>query len=520
MNINTFKNKAWSVLKLKSVYFPLIALIVIVGATKVLGGNKKSAVETMTVQPSTFSQQVSVTGKVVSAQDVDMSFESGGRVSVVNIDVGQHVKAGQSLSVVDSGDAYASYLQRQAALEAEQARLNAMLAGTRPEELAIAQTSYDQAKNAIMNAITSGFTTTDDAIRIKTDQLYTDPRKINPKIIYFDNYDLKTKLETERVTIGTLLDAWSASVNKLQSAGYSDSYLAEAKSNLVTIKAYLDEINIATGSIQPATTIPQSTIDKYRSDASIARSNIVNAITTLNSAENSFRSAGDQLALKKAGSRPEDIDAERANVKSAQANLLSAQAQLSQRSINAPFDGVITKVDAKIGQIVSPSVPVISMISDSALEIEAYIPEADIAKVQLKQTAKVWLDSYGPDNNFDAVVTSIDPAETVVEGVATYKTKLQFTKTDDRVRSGMTANIDIQTDNREGVISIPARAVVNTNGVKTVYVVVKGSNNSSSTSNQGEARVVETGSTDTKGNTEIKTGLKAGDIIITNPVRS
>ena len=58
-------------------------------------------------------------------------------------------------------------------------------------------------------------------------------------------------------------------------------------------------------------------------------------------------------------------------------------------------------------------------------------------RYEIGDNANITLDAYDSDVVFGARVTSIEPAETIVDGVATYKTTLQFNKKDRRVRSGM-----------------------------------------------------------------------------------
>ncbi len=84
----------------KRIYIPTIIILALAGWAAF--GNKGSANEELvTVQSTTFVQEVGVTGKVVPAKDVDMAFETGGRVSKVNVKVGNTVKAGQVLASVD-----------------------------------------------------------------------------------------------------------------------------------------------------------------------------------------------------------------------------------------------------------------------------------------------------------------------------------------------------------------------------------------------------------------------------------
>jgi RND family efflux transporter MFP subunit len=166
----------------------------------------------------------------------------------------------------------------------------------------------------------------------------------------------------------------------------------------------------------------------------------------------------------------------------------------------------VTKQSAKAGEIISANSIVVSLLSVANFEIEANIPEADIAKVNRGNISVITLDAYGRDVEFQAKVVSIDPAETIIEGVATYKTIFQFIEEDERIKSGMTAKITISTDKREGVIAIPQRAIIRRNGSLLVKIL-EGENIKEST--------IETGLRGSDGHVEIISGVSEGDKIIT-----
>jgi HlyD family secretion protein len=189
-----------------------------------------------------------------------------------------------------------------------------------------------------------------------------------------------------------------------------------------------------------------------------------------------------------------------------EASVLSAKAELDKTVIIAPISGTVTRQDAKVGQIDSANVILVSLISASNFEIEANIPEADIAKVAVGNTADITIDAYGSDVRFETKVVKIDPAETEIEGVATYKTTFIFTKEDERVKSGMTANIDILTAKKENVILIPTRAVSSKNNEKFVQIL---------TGQGPEDIIITVGLRGSDGNIEIISGVNEGDKIVT-----
>ena len=149
---------------------------------------------------------------------------------------------------------------------------------------------------------------------------------------------------------------------------------------------------------------------------------------------------------------------------------------------------------------------VISVISEAGFEIEANITEVDISKVKIGNKAEVELDAYGNDESFEAVVVSIDPAEEVIEGVATYKTVLQFLDAGDKIKSGMSADLEIMTNMKENIIAIPQRAVIYRNGDRIVKIMVNG---------EIMEREVETGVKGSDGKIEILSGINEGDTVIT-----
>ena len=146
-----------------------------------------------------------------------------------------------------------------------------------------------------------------------------------------------------------------------------------------------------------------------------------------------------------------------------------------------------------------------SIISKSGFEIESFVPEADIAKVKIENQAKLTLDAYGDNEWFDAKVVSIDPAETIIENVATYKIVLHFLNGNDKIKSGMTANIDIATAVREDIIAVPQRAVITSGREKFVRVL---------SDNAFKEVRVTTGIRGSDGRIEIQEGLQVGDRVI------
>jgi HlyD family secretion protein len=238
------------------------------------------------------------------------------------------------------------------------------------------------------------------------------------------------------------------------------------------------------------------------SAASIA---IASAASTEQTADSLWNSAKTTFNLYNSGSRRSDIDVQISNVKAAQADLVSAKARLAKSLVTAPFTGILTRIDTKVGEVVSASQAPFTMMTDTGFEIESYIPEINISNIKVNDPATVTLDAYGSSVSFDAVVISVDPAETIRDGVSTYRVKIRFKAEDPRIRSGMTANVIITTDKRENILSVP-QGIVTEKDSKKFVTVVRG--------NTETVTEVTTGSISSTGQTEILSGLSAGDVVL------
>jgi multidrug efflux pump subunit AcrA (membrane-fusion protein) len=493
-------------IKKKLVYITLGIILIIISGVLIYSATHKPQYDSAIAVRREFSEEVSVTGKVIAANDVNLAFESGGRVTSVPVKVGEKVLKGKVLAYVNSGDLYASLLDKQARLDSARAQLAEVVRGTRPTTLSNQKKAVDQAREDLVTSIQNAYVTSDDVLRSNIDILFTDPTTAYPNIVSFSDGNLQSDLEDERVEIGRMMKMWKKSVDLLETDDYEESFLLEAEGNLRAMRDFLSNLAVASSYFENSSGITAVERQTFTSAISSGRTLINSTISSVSSASQTFINANDDLILSEEGATPEELLQAQASVKSAEANVLQAQSALARTSISAPFDGLVTKINLRVGEQVSSGAPVVSMISDANFEVESFIPEADIAQIHIGDTGTTTLDAYGDSVSFVVVVTAIDLSETEVEGVSTYKTTLQFTETDDRILSGMTANIDLVSETRSGVLSIPQSAVTSKAGKRTVMV----RNNAG----KNEIRDVRTGSRDNAGNIEVLEGVAEGETII------
>jgi len=205
----------------------------------------------------------------------------------------------------------------------------------------------------------------------------------------------------------------------------------------------------------------------------------------------------------------QDIVLYQAQVKQAQASLASVTNQIQNSIIKAPINGVITKIKFDVGEQVNTNSPVIYLLTNNELELEIDISETDINKISKSDRVEITLDAFGDDLKFYGQVYDIEPAETIIQDVTYYKIKIQFDPPEDlnqEIKPGMTANATIITAEKENILVVPARAIVEKNGQGKVVRILE---------NEKIKEInVKTGIYGDEGLVEIISGLEEGQEII------
>ncbi len=468
----------------------------------------------------------------------------------------------------------ASLRQYEAAVGGAQAKLDELTRGNRPEEINLAEIKVENVQKALVDAqekveqttnkaavdlvnaydgikdvLPDAFTRVDDAVNRQTDDFFYNDATSAPVLTFSTLHpQVKLDIEWQRVVAGNALAVFKFSLVNIQSLGLAslEETLQASKKNILAIRDFLQKANEA---VLDSGGLTAATVDAYRSDVTagltsvntalsvisgqeqkiaaqkvVSQNSVVEVQARLNDARSALTSAQAELNLKRAPATVEELSAQRAQVKQAEANASSArarvreaqaavaslEAQLSENILTAPFSGTVTRQEAKVGEIVSPGALLVSLIAEDKFEIEANLPEVDIAKIYLQDAADVTLDAYGDDAHFAATLIAIDPAATMVEAVPTYKIRLQFNDKDERVKSGMTANVVIFADKREQVLAVPARAIIEDDGQKTVRVLM-----GEGRKQKAEERVITLGLRGSDGSVEVLSGLNEGDKVIT-----
>ncbi len=456
----------------------------------------------VTVGPIT--EEVDASGIVKAAHSTDLAFQTSGRVVAIDAQVGNHVEAGQTLVALDNSSQAAAVALAQANLEAQQAKLDALTAGTRPQQLAIDQTAVTQATRALTSALASAYTNADDAVHAKADQVFTNPRNASAALaVLVPDETLVNQVQTERVALDPLFSSWSeilaSAVHDPQSA------VAASQTNMQIIGSFLNDLTTALAEAQPAGSISATILTGYQTNVNIGRMNVAAALSAVITADTAYKTAVGTLTLAQAGATTNDINAQQASVAAAEASVAAAEAAGAQTVLRAPVSGTITAQNTNLGEMVVPGVPLVDMIADGKYQADADVSEVDIAKVKMNDAVTATFVAY-PGVTLPATVTTVNPAATMNGGVASYGITVTFLGADSRLLPGLSTNLAIITATKDAVLLVPTSAVI-TNGTKE-FVYTK--------SAKGVLRTpVVTGIESANGMTEIVSGLAKGDLVLT-----
>lgn len=483
--------------------------------------NQRNTQDSALVTMSSITDHVRITGQVEPSTSASLAFQANGAVSYLGVKVGDAVKQGAVLAAIQSGDVQAGLMQAEANLASQRALYDQLLTGARPEERAIKLQALTNANAALVQAYTllpdsirAIDATAVDVLKSKLSPLFTNLG--TSYILSFSSCDqrLASTVERERSDIENALARFQMSallVTPIASNETVEKAFTEGYQSLVQLNSLINNLSSLLLSQCSAS---NTSLESYRTALSAVKPQISALFTSvsanktaLTTAKNVVLASKRDVELTDAGTDNNRLRSQAALVKQAEAGVIQAQALIEKSKIIAPFSGTISDVLIHEGETATQGKAVISMLTTDSYQIEAKIPEMDIVKIHLGSPVSVTLDAYGKGVTFSGVVTRINPTASMQGNVPVYTVLVVFTRNDDRIKSGMTANLSIEALHKDSALVLPLRYVtlINAN-MATVKVI------------QGVAvieRTIELGARGDNGTVEVLSGLRAGDRIIT-----
>lgn len=250
----------------------------------------------------------------------------------------------------------------------------------------------------------------------------------------------------------------------------------------------------ATGTIEPVTEVEVGTqvsgiIDKIYVDYNsvvkkgqlIAELDKTNLLSELSSAKSNMESAKSKMEYQKSNyNRYKELyskglvsadDYENAQLSYKQASeeyaiqkesVSKAQTNLGYAIITSPIDGIVLSKEVEEGQTVAAAMetPTLFIIAQDLTDMQviADVDEADIGGVKEGQRVTFTVDAF-PDDLFEGKVTQVRQEATEESNVVTYEVVISAPNDDLKLKPGLTANVTIFTNERDGVLAVPSKAL-------------------------------------------------------------
>lgn len=449
------KNRRWLWIGLAAT-----AVVVVIVAWSLIARARGSAtadLQTTEAMMGSLTAQVGATGSVHANQAATLVFQTTGTVDEVKVAAGDSVAKGEVLATLERTSLGANVILAQADLVAAERAL---------EELQTSATAKAQAELAMANAEKA---LKDEEYRWRVQQ---QGNRASPETIR----DAKAKL----VLAEDDVDRYKALYD--QASGESAKALAQV--NLVAAQQRRDSaLRNLNWYLGKPTDNDQAILD-----------------AKLAVAKAQFEDAVRAWERVKDGPNAEDVSA-------AQARVDAARASVELGMITAPFEGTVTFVEVKPGDIVTMGSPAFGLADLTKLFVDVDIPEVDIDRIRLGQDVSLTFDSV-PNNLYAGVVTDVGRVGTSVQGVVNFEVEVEVLKPDASIKPGMTAAVNIVVSQIENVLLVPNRAVRVQDGKRVIFVV-----------RDGVPTTVEVtlGSSSDTDSEVVGGDLKVGDVIVLNP---
>jgi HlyD family secretion protein len=418
-------------------------------------------VEIVPVERETLVDTVSATGSIEPEAEVEMKFETGGKVSEVLVKEGQYVTAGTVLARLDTTDLELQVRSAEIDLAQAKANLEQLYEPELAEKITAAQAAVESARLNLIelqDGVDPDEVTKAEAALKQTEITLKEAQWAYDQVAY-------------RGDVGAMSQA-----NDLQDA-------------TLAYESAVADYNIAVKEATPA-------------EIASARSTLASAQSTLAELQQEPSAA--------------EITSQQASVDKAQLTLEEAQANLDNAVLTAPTDGIVLVVNIEPGERVLDDATdaAMTIANTSTYLLKMEVDELDIGQVKLGQRANVSLDAFA-EQTFEGAVTDISPSpvssDSSEESIVTYEVTISLDTEGLSIGllSGMTANAIIETRQLDEVVVVPNRAIQTdqTGGEAVIYV--------EKLDEQGNLMRVEIETGLRSGSvTEVVAGLEAGDQVI------
>ena len=435
-------------------------VIVLIVAAVIAAQNRPSqaatsAERTARVARGTIRAAVSASGSIAPAASVELNFGTPGTVTEIPVSEGETVKAGTVLARLDTDELALSVKQAEQAL-ATQRLVYSQTVSPGADDLTAAQAAVASAAASLKQLQGNP-----DPLQLQIAKLQTDSANESRH---------QAELQWDQVK-DTPAGGWKMDLLKSQ---YAQAVLANqiAQLQFELVQRGGNDAQVAAARMQLAQS--QSALSRLRGDD---RSRALAAAQVHQS----------ELALEQ------------------------AQLRLKNATVTAPSDGTLAEINLAVGQQVGAGglKPAFVLADLSSFHIDVGVDENSIGALVDEQPVLITIDAL-PDQTLTGRVDRIAPTASNIGGIVSYKVVIALDPTQATVRGGMSANVEIVTETRDGVLLVPNWTIRLDRATGKAYVNVRRGDGANSPIEEIE---ITTGLRNAN-ESEVLSGVKEGDELV------
>lgn len=470
-----------------------------------ISSSRQVTAEEPTLQTATVSRgdivlTASGSGNLLPATEVSLGFSTSGTLLELSVQVGDKVEAGQVLARIDDTEAQANVTQAEINLRQAELDLADLTAEVDAAELAAAQANLASAQ-AELEDLTAPPTA--EELEAARNNLISAQEALNTLLAGPDPQEVeeaRMALEQAKNSLWAAQMSRDATQNEtarkqaeIQVAN-AEMAVRKAEMNYEAVLAGPTEEEIAAARAKVATAQAQlNELEKgpTEEELAVAKAKVAQAQAAL-----------DELL---AGASPEELELAQLNVENARRKLASVQADLEGTVIKAPFAGVVTAVDAEVGETVGTSA-IITLASMENPLVRFWVEESDLGSVAGGNPVNITFEAL-PDYTFTGKIIRVEPTLVTVGNTSAIQIWASIDLTGQQVNLlfGMTAEVEIVAGEARNALLVPVEALRELSPGQYAVFVVK-------SDGELELRPVEVGLQDYV-NAEILSGLELGEVV-------
>lgn len=409
-------------------------------------------------------KELSLSGTVSLKESINVSPGVGGKVAAVNVSIGDTVKSGQELLLLDISDLDNQIVDAQLSLESAQLRLQQLQEPLSSLDQESLQMALDRAQADLDSAKTNQTRVTETCSMSESmaqDAVITAQSSLE---------DAQANLEmVQKVTAQSLASA-NSDVERAQldlDNATSDSAkksaelsLDQARSKLETQKLSNEQqLTSAGNQVENAQSSIEKAKQSLRQQQLSNQSSLENAKSQIESAQYALRTAQIQSDQKMQTVAATDLRLQQISVEQAQSKLEQLQKQKASAVVVAPSAGTVSVVNAQVGDTIGANAIVVTLANTQALQIEASIPEVSLRQVTPGMTAKVTSDSI-TGKSITATLAVVNPIPTENQGVVSYTARFTIdSKATQQLKPGMSVDLSLVVAESTNAVLVPRSAL-------------------------------------------------------------